>query len=52
MFYSGNQNPNMAKLTKGRLAINNRYYIFKCGKGCSKGKNMVFQYEPHSIPLL
>lgn len=48
MFYSGNQNPKMEKLTKRRLAINNRYYIFKR----SKGKNMIFRYKPLSVPLL
>lgn len=34
VIYFSNQNSNMVKLTKGRLALNNRYYIFKCGKGC------------------
>lgn len=52
MFYFSNQNSNMAKLTKGRLAIKNRHYICKCGKGHSKDENRILFQSDLSIPLL
>lgn len=42
----------MAKLTKGRLAINKRYYIFECGKGYAKGKVCYyFNLSPSVFPF-